>query len=286
VNRSELHGVLLDSLAPGTVRAGKRLAGFDQDGDGVTARFEDGEEVRASVLVGADGIGSRVRELLLGPAPPRYAGYAQFQTWTDRVPDLLPEGTEQVVFGPASRAVLHHVGQGRLFWAGIIYGPEGASGASNGNGSNKRMLLDHFREWRGPIVQAIGATPAEEIHGLDVYDRPPVRTWGKGRVTLLGDAAHPMTTNLSQGGCQALEDAVVLARQLEAGAGDPEAALRSYERVRRPRTTGLVKRSKRVSTVGAWSSPLACGLRDRVLGKVLSGPGLKEHRTFVAATLA
>ena len=144
--------------------------------------------------------------------------------------------------------------------------------------------MAHFLEWRGAIAAAISRTPEEQIVGIDIYDRPAAKEWGRGRVTLAGDAAHPMTTNLSQGGCQALEDSVVLARHLR-GNRDVAAALRAYESERIPRTTALVKRSRRVSTLGSWERPAAMAARTTILGKVLRGPGLKDHQKFVAAPL-
>lgn len=282
VNRRDLHRMLAESLADGTVELGRELREFSEDGDGVVARFADGSEERASALVGADGLRSRVRAALLGEQAPRFAGYTQWQTTLPDPGDLLPGGTEQVIFGPASRAILHHVGGGELFWAGVVYGPEGA--AVDQREGRKQRLLEHFLDWKSAISAAIAATPEERIVGLDIYDRPPAKSWGRGRVTVLGDAAHAMTTNLSQGGCQALEDAVVLSHCLRDG-GDVPGALRAYEQRRIPRTTALVKRSRRVSEVGAWRRPAACAARSRVLSKVLSGPGLNDHKKFVAEPL-
>jgi 2-polyprenyl-6-methoxyphenol hydroxylase-like FAD-dependent oxidoreductase len=282
VNRRDLHRVLGEAQPDGAVRVGMELHSFEQDAAGVTARFADGTEERADVLIGADGLRSTVRRRMLGAESPRFAGYTQWQTTMEPTEDFIPKGIEHVVFGPASRAILHHVGGGELFWAGVIYGPEGS--ASQRKDGRKQMLLDAFRGWENPIGAAIDATPEERIVGLDIYDRTPVKRWGEGRVTLVGDAAHAMTTNLSQGGCQALEDAAVLARSLREGP-NVEGALRAYEARRVPRTGALVKRSRNIAKLGAWRSPLACAARDRMLKTVLSGPGLKDHRKFVAAPL-
>jgi 2-polyprenyl-6-methoxyphenol hydroxylase-like FAD-dependent oxidoreductase len=99
---------------------------------------------------------------------------------------------------------------------------------------------------------------------VKAYDRPPSPRWGTGRVTLLGDAAHPMTPNLGQGACQALEDAVVLGASLS-GATDVARALRAYEARRIPRTTAIVNRSWQVGRIAQWQHPLACGLRDTLV---------------------
>src|SRR5262249_20193593 len=124
IGRGDLEQVLIEAQT-GEVRTGMRCTGFEQDGTGVTARFEDGTEERGALLVGADGIRSTLREQLLGPAAPRYAGYAQVQALVDGKANLLPDGIERVVFGRGRRAVMHPVGGGALFWAAAVYEPEG-----------------------------------------------------------------------------------------------------------------------------------------------------------------
>jgi 2-polyprenyl-6-methoxyphenol hydroxylase-like FAD-dependent oxidoreductase len=144
--------------------------------------------------------------------------------------------------------------------------------------------LEQFRGWLDPLEAAITATPEDDIRGFDIYDRPPVAAWGEGRVTLLGDAAHPLTTNLSQGGCLAIEDGVVLARCLgDADSHDAATALRAYESARIARTTRIVKRSWRIAGLGRWKHPAALALRDRLMSVVLRGPALKDHRRFAAS---
>jgi 2-polyprenyl-6-methoxyphenol hydroxylase-like FAD-dependent oxidoreductase len=131
------------------------------------------------------------------------------------------------------------------------------------------VLLKQFRGWHAPIEALIAATDATQILHLDIYDRPPLRHWSDGQITLLGDAAHPMTPNLGQGACQALEDAVALAQHLQA-ATDPIAALRAYGMARIPRTTSIVRKARAIGAVGQWANPLACMLRDTLLKHVAS----------------
>ena len=109
----------------------------------------------------------------------------------------------------------------------------------------------------------------------DIYDRPPLRRWGAGRATLLGDAARPMTPSLGQGACQAIEDAVVLMKQLSAG-GDVASALRAYEAARVRRTATLVLQSRRIGEVGQWQGPLSVAARDLLLKLV--GPRLQARQ--------
>ena len=115
-----------------------------------------------------------------------------------------------------------------------------------------------------PIPALIDATPEALILRHDIYDRPPLTWWGQGRVTLLGDAAHPMTPNLGQGACQAIEDAVVLGRAVAAQRDIPT-ALRSYEQQRIPRTSALTTQARQIGQTGQWQQPLLVALRDTAM---------------------
>jgi len=118
-------------------------------------------------------------------------------------------------------------------------------------------------------------TPAEGILRNDVVDRRPDKVWGDGGVTLLGDAAHPMNFNVGQGACQALEDALVLARSL-ATTADPVAALRAYETERRPRVHSFQKAARMVGRVGAWGNPVAVRARTTLYRAMWGGPVWKQ----------
>ncbi len=280
VNRQDLQALLVEAVGADRIRLGAQCTGFTQDGEEVRVTLADGSEERGALLIGADGLRSMVRAQIHGEHEPHYVGYTQ---WQSLIPDegyALPPRDERVLFGPGARAVLHRVGGERLFWAAVLYceqdGPVSRAG--------KDTLLERFAGWQEPVTAAIAATPPESIARLQIYDRKPLSSWGVGRVTLLGDAAHPMTTNLSQGACQVLEDAAALARCLRGGEGI-EAALRSYEQTRIRRTTPVVTQSARIAWTGSWKSPLVCALRDRATAFGLGGPALKAHRRFVAEEL-
>ena len=150
---------------------------------------------------------------------------------------------------------------GRAYWYATA---ERARGPGRPAPGPQAGLLDLFRGWHAPIEALIEATEEAAILRNDVYDRPPLRRWSVGRVTLLGDAAHPMTPDLGQGACQAIEDAVILADCL-AGSEDIAAALRAYESRRIPRTSRVVRESRRAGTIAQWSNPLACKFREALL---------------------
>ena len=132
----------------------------------------------------------------------------------------------------------------------------------------KDDLLAIFRGWHKPIPELIEATAESVIVESMIYDRPPLKRWSEQRVTLLGDAAHPMTPDLGQGACQALEDAAVLTRCLEQ-ANDPVSALRKYESRRLWRANSFVLASRLVGRLFQLEGDLACRARDRFLESAL-----------------
>lgn len=240
VHRAELLGALLSCLPEGVVRFGHRFIGLEQDGGGVTARLEtqSGEvRDRADVLIGADGINSAVREAIRGREPTRYSGYTCWRGVAEFPYERVPAGYVSESWGPGARFGITRIGRGRIYWWAAVNAPEGRSFPDA-----EGFLLDRFGGWHEPIADLIRATGAGAIIHNDIADRPPRRGWTKGRVALLGDAAHATTPNLGQGGCMAIEDGAVLARRL-AGAGEVEGALREYERDRFARTASIVRAS-------------------------------------------
>jgi 2-polyprenyl-6-methoxyphenol hydroxylase-like FAD-dependent oxidoreductase len=259
LHRAELHGALLDALGRDRVRTGATCVGFAQDASGVTARFADGTTERAALLVGADGLHSVVRAQLHGDGAPRYAGYTSWRGVT-RIDAgrVVPAET----WGRGARFGMTPLADGRVYWFATKDAPPGARSPDG----ERAELLRTFGGWHEPIRALIEATPDDAILRHDIADRPPLGRWGEGRVTLLGDAAHPMTPNLGQGACQALEDAVALGRALAAGyplAGGPDVAraLRAYERARLPRANAFVRRSRAAGEMGQWRHPVAVAVR-------------------------
>ncbi|EIV94872.1 FAD-dependent monooxygenase [Frankia sp. QA3] len=258
VERSVLHGALRDALTATPVRTGSRVVGFDQDRDGVTVHFADGGSERGDVLVGADGIHGAVRDGLLGTVPPRYTGYI---AWRGRAPmehPEIPRGTFNAMFGPGTRFTYYDVAPGLVHWMSVANGPAGGRDEPG----VRDMLLERHHDWASPVADILAATPENWIIRGDVLGRRPDRRWGEGRVTLLGDAAHPITFNIGQGACQALEDALVLAEHLERDSGDPAAALRRYEAERRARTAPMQRIAWWIGRMGAVENRAAIRLRE------------------------
>lgn len=260
-HRAALHSALAEAFGGEGVHLGARLQGFEDDGHTVVARFEDGREARGDLLVGADGLKSRVRAQLHGDAPPRYAGYPCWRglTGTFSHPNL-PVGILRETQGRGARFGVCYYTESRVYWWATVNGPAGQPVP----GGDKAYLLEAFRTAHAPIPQLIAETEEADLLRTDLYDRPPLKgAWGRGRVTLLGDAAHPMLPNLGQGACSAIEDGYVLARTLEA-ASDVELGLRAYEERRKERTARLQSQSRLTGAMGQWENSVGVWMRERM----------------------
>jgi len=265
VPRSDLQRVLAEA-AGDALELGRECTGVSQDGSGVTAHFADGGEERGDVLIGADGIDSRVADALGLQTERRYGGYSVFRAVAPFRHEAFPAGTFRQSLGRGTSFLFLPVGQGRVYWAASQVAPQSGRPPA---AALKEWMLSAFAGYAAPIVPMIEATPAEDIRWLEIFDRDPKARWGEGRVTLLGDAAHAMLPTMAQGACQSLEDAVVLARCF-ATAADPVSALRAYETRRIERATGYVVHSRRIARMGASRNPIACAIRDRMLKRVMA----------------
>jgi 2-polyprenyl-6-methoxyphenol hydroxylase-like FAD-dependent oxidoreductase len=254
LRRVDFHEILRAAAGADTVQFGRHCIGFEQDGEGVVARFADGGEERADVLVGADGLHSDVRTQLYGREEPRYRGTTSWRGFARVDHPLLESLTE--TWGPGRRIGLQRMRDGWAHWWTTLNAP---AGSDEPPAERKRRVLETFRGWHEPIEEAIEST--DDILQTDIYDRDPLPRWSDGRVTLLGDAAHPMTPDLGQGAAQAIEDALVLAQNL-ALTDDVSAALRAYDHERVPAANAIVRIARRHHRMARLEHPLACLTRD------------------------
>ncbi|MFN7134795.1 MAG: FAD-dependent monooxygenase, partial [Myxococcales bacterium] len=222
IHRGRLHRVLLGH-AGDVVRTGRAVTGYREEGEQVVVELSDGSTDTADLLVGADGLRSVVRAKLLGDAPLRYSGYT---SWRGVCANggLVPPGEVKETWGRGARFGIVCIGHDEVYWFCTANAPAGERDPESGPHETLQRL---FGGWHAPIPELLRRTPKESILRTDIHDRPPVKSWSRGRVTLLGDAAHPMTPNMGQGACQAIEDAVVLARCL-AAASSAAGALQLY----------------------------------------------------------
>jgi 2-polyprenyl-6-methoxyphenol hydroxylase-like FAD-dependent oxidoreductase len=278
IGRDDLIDILAGALGDEHVRGAAEVVGYQQDAGGVTVRLADGTEERGDVLVGADGINSAVRRQLLGDSPPEYTGYVAWRAAAELAHPLIEPDFFRCMFGRGTRFVFYAIAPGRVHWMSVANGPPGGR-----DGADVRAtLLDRHRGWLAPVADIIEATPPGSIIRTDVVDRRPDPRWGDGRVTLLGDAAHPMNFNVGQGACQAIEDALALTTGL-AAAADPAAGLRAYETARQPRTAAMQRTARVIGRMGAWHNPVAVGLRSAIFRAAWEGPVFKRLHQEIAS---
>jgi len=258
IHRADLQGVLLRAIRAGVVRLGAECVGVSADTEGAVVRCADGQQHRGAVVIGADGIQSTVRRALGDTAKIRYAGYTCWRAVVTLEGPLVPAGCAIETWGRGTRFGLAPLGRGRVYWYATTNALEGTD---VGPGIQKFRIRDLYGEWHEPIPALIEATDEMAILRHDIVDRPPASRWSRGRVTLLGDAAHAMTPNLGQGACQAIEDAVVLANCLQR-TREVTAGLKAYEAARAKRTGAIASASWRLGRIGQMDGRLACALRN------------------------
>jgi 2-polyprenyl-6-methoxyphenol hydroxylase-like FAD-dependent oxidoreductase len=272
LHRADLQGALLRALPSDSIHLGKTFERFTQVQGEVRAHFVGGGEAACDVLVAADGLHSRARMQLVGDSAPVYRGYTVWRGIARPERAALPPDTATEIYGAGRRFGVGPVGLGRTGWWATANEPEGVAEAPS---EHREKLLGLFGGWCAPVEELIRAS--ETALRNSTYDRPAAASWGDGRVTLLGDAAHPMTPNFGQGGCMAIEDAAVLARCLSKY-DDAGRALRAYEAHRRTRTARVTLYSRRYGEVGQWQSPWAVRLRARLLSSVPESLGRRLLR--------
>ncbi len=255
-HRAELQRALFELLPPGSVTFGSGVEGFDDEGDSVKVRLGNGEVLTTPLLVGADGLRSRIRSQVLGDSPLRYAGYACY-----RAISAIPAnwgGACGEFMGVGDRFGVVAIPGDRLYWYAVI----GQAQATPRPDDPKAELLRRFAEYRFDVPAIIQGTRSDDLIYHELFDRAPVPKWSKGRVVVMGDAAHPTTPNLGQGAAMAMESALILARVLSESPGDVAAVLRRFERTRYPRTRSVTETSRMVGRVAQVRNPVLRALRN------------------------
>ncbi|MEU9864701.1 FAD-dependent monooxygenase [Streptomyces sp. NPDC047971] len=270
LHRATLVDILLSALPEGVVRTGVAASLSDPGDDDRPAvvRTPDGD-IEAELTLGADGIHSTVRRALFPDnAGPEYSG---FTTWRVVVPADERPFPPHETWGPGRLWGTQPLKDGRVYAYAMAAAPEGARAPDD----EKAELLRLFGDWHQPVPRILAAVTPDGVLRHDVHHMPvPLPAFHRGRVALLGDAAHAMQPTLGQGGNQAIEDAIVLAHH--AGPGVlPSRALAAYTADRLPRTTAIVRKAARTGRLALLSAPPAVALRNGVVAAVSRfGPGL------------
>jgi 2-polyprenyl-6-methoxyphenol hydroxylase-like FAD-dependent oxidoreductase len=275
-HRAHLHECLYDGLPAGVVHLDTRIVGLDEDTHGVRVETESGQTFAGDVLIGADGIHSAVRTRFFGRSEPAYLGYRSHRFVVENR-DGLEHFTE--FLGHGKRVGLVPIGGGQLYVWTTFNSPRESRAWALESAAALRTLFAEFTDSRvrtalGGLesIDAVVCTDIEEVHQA---------AWARGRVALLGDAAHALTPNMGQGAGMAMEDAAVLAEELSRaarGETDVPSALASYVTRRRLRVETIVRLSRAIGEEGQLTGALACWLRNRRISR----DGRSPERTRAA----
>ncbi|NEQ82512.1 MAG: FAD-dependent monooxygenase [Moorea sp. SIO2I5] len=235
-----LQQILASRLPSDSIHLNHRCIGFEQDENCVSIYFDNGEKVSADFLIGADGINSAIREALIGDGKPRYLGSMSWRTVIKCNQELLNPGELGFVKGNQEFMYLLNLGDDYIYWGYRKLSSDYV--VSQDAAEVKSRVLNQLADWGESLRSLVEATPAERIFESPICDRLPLKSWSQGRVTLLGDAAHPMSPALGQGANSTFEDAYELALCCSQ-ASSIEEALARYEQRRIPRTKLMQTRS-------------------------------------------
>ncbi|XP_024992935.1 zeaxanthin epoxidase, chloroplastic-like [Cynara cardunculus var. scolymus] len=215
ISRMALQEILLNAVGDHIVLNKSKVVDFSQDTHKVVVTLDDGQRFEGDILVGADGIWSEVRKKLFGAQEASYSGYTCYSGLVDYTPSYISSIGYRVFLGPGQYFVACDVGNEKMQWYAFHHVPPRSYDTMAELTSKKVKLMELFGCWCSDVTTLIDKTREENIVRRDIYDRDMIYSWGIGRVTLLGDAAHPVQPNLGLGGCLAIEDCHQLILEME-----------------------------------------------------------------------
>jgi 2-polyprenyl-6-methoxyphenol hydroxylase-like FAD-dependent oxidoreductase len=258
--RPVVHGALLAELGQDAIVLGARATSVEQHGELASVVLEDGERLSGEVVIGADGIRSAVFQELHGGNPAlRQSGLSAIRGVARADGSFLDGMVSAQYFGAGIEAGIARASADTLYW----FISSETHALVSPSMPDKQAALERLRGFDPAFIAAVERSDPSEVRRDELFDREPALRWGQGRVTLLGDAAHPMLPHAGQGAAQALEDAVVLGRCLRQQR-DVRQALARYEQLRLPRTASIVTLARRNASLGRLRGRFSCALRDAI----------------------
>lgn len=243
VARADLQNMLMDELGREDIQLGKKMVELQEQKDGVLVKFADGTEIKTDLLIGADGTHSITRAYVLGEqVSRRYAGYVNWNGLVEISEKLTPADQWTTFVGQGKRVSLMPVADGKFYFFFDVPLPVGLE---NNRAEYKTLLKQYFEGWCAPVQHLIDALDEQKTNRVEIHDIEPFAQFYKGRVVIVGDAAHSTTPDIGQGGCQAMEDAIYLARSLQINTLGLEDALKRYQNKRNERANELVLRARK-----------------------------------------
>ncbi|MCX5467212.1 FAD-dependent urate hydroxylase HpxO [Acinetobacter nematophilus] len=243
VSRADLQNMLMDEFGRDNIHLGKKMVALKQIDQQVQVNFADGTEITTALVIGADGTHSLTRQYVLGEqVERRYAGYVNWNGLVE-ISDQLAQADQWTTFvGDGKRVSLMPIAENRFYFFFDVPLP---LGLDNNKSQYKALFKQYFKNWCSPVQNLIEAIDVETTNRVEIHDIEPFTQFYKGRVVILGDAAHSTTPDIGQGGCQAMEDAIYLARALQINTLGLEDALKRYQNKRNERANELVLRARK-----------------------------------------
>ncbi|MFW2096172.1 FAD-dependent urate hydroxylase HpxO [Acinetobacter sp. ULE_I057] len=243
VSRADLQNMLMDEFGRDDIHLGKKMVALEQVDQHIKVQFADGSEVTTALLIGADGTHSLTRQYVLGEqVERRYAGYVNWNGLVE-ISDNLAQADQWTTFvGEGKRVSLMPVADQRFYFFFDVPLPVGLE---NSKAQYKILFKQYFKDWCQPVQNLIEAIDEQKTNRVEIHDIEPFTQFYKGRVVIMGDAAHSTTPDIGQGGCQAMEDAIYLARALQINTLGVEDALKRYQNKRNERANELVLRARK-----------------------------------------
>lgn len=243
VSRAELQNMLMDEFGREDIHLAKKMISFVEEGERVKIQFADGSEIESDLLVGADGTHSITRAYVLGEqVERRYAGYVNWNGLVDVSDDYAAADQWTTFVGEGKRVSLMPVANNRFYF---FFDVPLAVGLENDRSQYKALFKQYFKGWCEPVQKLIDAVDVQKTNRVEIHDIEPFADYYKGRVVIVGDAAHSTTPDIGQGGCQAMEDAIYLARSLQINTLGLQDSLRRYQNKRNERANELVLRARK-----------------------------------------
>lgn len=243
VARADLQNMLMDEFGREDIQLGKKMVELQEQKDGVLVKFADGTEIKTDLLIGADGTHSITRAYVLGEqVSRRYAGYVNWNGVVEISEKLTPADQWTTFVGQGKRVSLMPVADGKFYFFFDVPLPVGLE---NNRAEYKTLLKQYLEGWCAPVQHLIDALDEQKTNRVEIHDIEPFAQFYKGRVVIVGDAAHSTTPDIGQGGCQAMEDAIYLARSLQINTLGLEDALKRYQNKRNERANELVLRARK-----------------------------------------
>jgi 2-polyprenyl-6-methoxyphenol hydroxylase-like FAD-dependent oxidoreductase len=274
LHRAELHKVLMDQLAPGTLLLNKGCCDFVRSGDKIALSFNDGTSCMEDYVIAADGIHSVFRQKLLPQIPLRYSGYTCWRAVIDILPDHFNDEEASETWGPGKRFGVVPLSRNRIYW----YATVDAKVRDEGFSFNTIESLGKiFRDFHSPVAKILSLTSGDRLIRNDITDFRPIKQFAFGNIVLLGDAAHATTPNLGQGACMAIEDGVVLANCI-GKMKNPVDGFRLFENLRIKRTTQIVNASYNIGRIAQLKNPFLIWMRNATIRMTPEGISEKQLR--------